>query len=114
MEQLRQLREVARTSYCGFCVIRPLPKAPIGRTVLRAEVRGRPHMESAVTCRAEYKANLLGVDLQVTGAAYLQQDARVGACAQVSIWAGMRHLHTRYGYNWESVADITSLVSRPH
>ena len=110
-ERLVQLRQVAQSSYCGFCVIRPLPKAPIGRTVLRADVRGRPHMESAVTCRAEYKANLLGVDLQVTGTAYLQQDARVGACAQVSIWAGMRHLHTRYGYNWVSVADITRLAT---
>ena len=62
-EQLRQLREVARTSYCGFCVIRPLPKAPIGRTVLRSQMRGRPDMEATVTCRAEYEANLLGVDL---------------------------------------------------
>ena len=52
-------------------------------------------MESTVTCRAQFEANLLGVDFQVTGTAYLQQDARVGACAQVSIWAGMRHLHAR-------------------
>ena len=110
-EQLRQLREVARTSYCGFCVIRPLPKAPIGRTVLRSQMRGRPDMEATVTCRAEYEANLLGVDLKVTGTAYLQQDARVGACAQVSIWAGMRHSHARHGYNWVSVADITRLAT---
>lgn len=110
-EQLHQLRQVARRSYCGFCVIRPLPKAPIGRTVLGAQVRGRPGMESTVTCRAEYEANLLGVDLKVTGTAYLQQDARVGACAQVSIWAGMRHMHARHGYNWMSVADITRLAA---
>ena len=68
-------------------------------------------MESTVTCRAQFEANLLGVDFQVTGTAYLQQDARVGACAQVSIWAGMRHLHARYGYNWVSVADITRLAT---
>ena len=110
-DQLRQLREVACTSYCGFCVIRPLPTGPIGRTVLRAEVRGRANMESTVTCRAQFEANLLGVDFQVTGTAYLQQDARVGACAQVSIWAGMRHMHARYGYNWVSVADITRLAT---
>ena len=109
-EQLRQLRQVAPSGYCGFCVIRPLATAPIGRTVLRAEVRGRQDMESTVTCRAQFEANLLGVDFQVTGTAYLQQDARVGACAQVSIWAGMRHLHARYGYNWVSVADITRLA----
>ena len=68
-------------------------------------------MEATVTCRAEFEANLLGVDLDVTGTAYLQQDARVGACAQVAIWAGMRHMHARYGYNWVSVADITRLAT---
>ena len=110
-EQLRQLREIARTGYCGFCVIRPLPSAPIGRTVLRAKVRGLQGMEATVTCRAQFEANLLGVDLEVTGTSYLQQDARVGACAQVSIWAGMRHMHARHGYNWVSVADITRLAT---
>ena len=68
-------------------------------------------MEATVTCRAQFEANLLGVDLKVTGAAYLQQDARVGACAQVAIWAGMRHMHARHGYNWVSVADITRLAT---
>ena len=111
-QQLLQLRQVvASTSYCGFCVVRPLPTAPIGRTVLRAKVRGRQDMEASVTCRAEFKANLLGVDLEVIGCAYLQQDARVGACAQVAIWAGMRHMHARHGYNWVSVADITRLAT---
>ena len=111
-DQLRQLRQIARnSSYCGFCVIRPLPTAPIGRTVLRAQVRGHQDMEPTVTCRAQFDANLLGVDFQITGTAYLQQDARVGACAQVSIWAGMRHLHARYGHNWVSVADITRLAN---
>ena len=68
-------------------------------------------MESTVTCRTEYETNLLGVSLKVTGTAYIQQDTRVGACAQVSIWAGMRHMHARHGYNWVSVADITRLAS---
>lgn len=68
-------------------------------------------MEATVTCRAVFQANLLGIDLEVTGTAYLQQDARVGACAQVAIWAGMRHMHARYGYNWVSVADITRLAT---
>ena len=110
-EQLRQLRQIARTSYCGFCVIRPLQTAPIGRTVLKAWVRGRQSMEATVTCRAQFEANLLGVDLEIIGAAYLQQDARVGACAQVAIWAGMRHMHARHGYDWVSVADITCLAT---
>ena len=28
----------AGRAYCGFCVVRPLPTAPIGRTVLTARV----------------------------------------------------------------------------
>ena len=104
---LLQLQDSASTSYCGFCVIRPLPTAPIGRTVLKARLRSGFDMEATVTCRANFHANLLGVDLEVAGASFLQQDARVGACAQVAIWAGMRHMHARYNYNWVSVADIT-------
>ena len=108
---LSRFREIARTSYCGFCVVRPLPTAPIGRTVLQARLRGRQDMEATVTCPAGFNANLFGVDMEVTGVAYLQQDSRVGACAQVSIWTGMRHMHARHGYDWVSVADITKLAT---
>ena len=104
---LSKSQKFASKTYCGFCVIRPLSTAPIGRTVLIGRVRNGFDMEATVTCRAAFDANMLGIDLKVTGAAFLQQDARVGACAQVAIWAGMRHMHARYKYNWVSVADIT-------
>ena len=103
----RQIQDVTSRTYCGFCVIRPLSIAPIGRTVLKGRVRDGFNMEATVTCRADFHANLLGVDLTVTGASFVQQDERVGACAQVAIWTGMRHMHARYNYNWVSVADIT-------
>lgn len=105
------IREGFRSSYLGFCVVRPLSNAPIGRTALTAKVRGFFDMESTVTCRAKIKANLFGVDLEVTGTSFLQQDSRVGACAQVAIWAGARHMHERYNYDWASVADITRLAA---
>ena len=110
-EALHQIRTAARSAYCGFCVIRPLPTAPVGRSVLRGQVLDRFNMEATVTCRAQFRANLFGVDLEVTGTSFLQQDARVGACAQVAIWAGMRHMHARYNYNWVSVADITRFAT---
>ncbi len=109
-ERIRAIHDCSNTTYCGFCVIRPLPTAPIGRTILTGRVHGKFDMESSVTCRAEFSANLLGVNLTVTGASFLQQDARVGACAQVAIWTGMRHMHARHGYNWASVADITKFA----
>ena len=70
-------------------------------------------MEATVTCRADFDAHLLGARLQVTGTSFLQQDTRVGACAQVAIWTGMRHMHARHNQNWVSVADITRFASPP-
>ena len=111
--QLNRLGDFAEQHYCGFCVIRPLSAAPIGRTVLLARVGNGFNMEATVTCRADFHAHLLGARMQVTGTSFLQQDTRVGACAQVAIWAGMRHLHARYNYNWMSVADITRFAGPP-
>ena len=111
-EQLIQLRQAASKSYCGFCVIRPLPTAPIGRTVLRAKVRGRQgHGGNRPHAAPNSRPTCLAWTLRSQVTAYLQQDARVGACAQVAIWTGMRHMHARYGYNWVSVADITRLAT---
>ena len=112
-DQLDRLGGFAKNTYCGFCVIRPLSAAPIGRTVLLARLGNGFNMEATVTCRAEFNAHLLGTRLQVIGTSFLQQDSRVGACAQVAIWAGMRHMHARYNYSWVSVADITQFARPP-
>ena len=112
-DRLNGLGGLAKDTYCGFCVVRPLSGAPIGRTVLLARLGNGFNMEAAVTCRADIGAHLLGTRLQVTGTSFLQQDSRVGACAQVAIWAGMRHMHARHNYNWVSVADITRFAGLP-
>lgn len=110
-DRVRALQETSGRSYQGFCVIRPLPGAPIGRTVLRGTGPAEAGLESVVTCRADIRANVLGAELDVTGASFMQQDSRVGACAQVAIWTGARHMHQRHKYNWLSVADITRLAA---
>ena len=43
-DQLSSLGDFAEQTYRGFCVIRPLSTAPIGRTVLQARVAGRFNM----------------------------------------------------------------------
>ena len=58
-ERLDQLRQVAQSSYCGFCVIRPLVKAPIGRSVLRAQVRGRQDMSRPLLAAPNSKRTCL-------------------------------------------------------
>ena len=111
--QLNSLEDFSKRTYCGFSVIRPLSAAPVGRTVLLARLASGFDMEDTVTCRADFDAHLLGTRLRVTGTSFLQQDTRVGACAQVAIWTGMRHMHARYNYPWVSVADITALARPP-
>ena len=112
-KQLTRIETFGERHYCGFCVVRPLSSAPIGRTVLRAHVGSGFDIEGTVTCRADFDVHLLGNRLQITGTSFMQQDTRVGACAQVAIWAGMRHMHARHHYNWVSVADITNLAWPP-
>ena len=65
-QRLHNIRSFASEAYCGFCVIRPLSTAPIGRTILTAKIRNGFDMEATVTCRADFDAHLLGVDLKVT------------------------------------------------
>jgi len=110
-ERTLALQSTSRRSYLGFCVVRPLPGAPIGRTALRQSGPAAAGLESVVTCRADIRANLLGAELDVSAACFMQQDARVGACAQVAIWIGARHMHQRHKYNWLSVADITRMAA---
>jgi len=111
LKRVELLQATSRVSYRGFCVIRPLPGAPIGRTVLQAAGPAQAGLESVVTCRSDVRANLLGAELDVVGTSFMQQDSRLGACAQVAIWVGARHMHQRYKYDWLSVADITKLAA---
>lgn len=110
-ERVDALQNTSKRSYLGFCVVRPLPGAGIGRTALKHAGPGGAGLESVVTCRAFVRANLIGAELDVSSACFMQQDSRVGACAQVAIWIGARHMHQRHKYNWLSVADITRMAA---
>jgi hypothetical protein len=66
--------------YLGYCVLRPVPAAPVGRTMLRA-LAG-----SGLTCEARDRVSLFGVDLAVDGAPFVAQDAQLSRCAQTTAW----------------------------
>ena len=72
--QLCSLGDLGEQAYCGFCVVRPLSTAPIGRTVLQARVASGFDMEATVTCRADFDAHLLGD--QSAGHGYCLPSAR--------------------------------------
>ncbi len=76
-------RREFQNRYLGFSVVRPLPNAPLGRTVLKW---WSPDAKVVAPSR-DYKVHLAGVRLTVSGLAWQQQDTGTAACATVSIWS---------------------------
>jgi len=85
-------------AFLGFIVLRPIPAAPFGRTVLRL-YPPRPGVLDRVTepCR-DYRVHLAGLPLVVKGLAWQQQDRGVSACATIALWTMLHSsaLHERY------------------
>ncbi len=73
--------------YLGFSVIRPLPAAPIGRTVLRP-YRG---VEERCFAPAEltHRVHLAGLTIELQGLPFQQQDQGVAACATTAVWSAL-------------------------
>lgn len=98
--------------YLGFVVFRPVPDAPVGRAVLEI-VEAPEGLTPCVQVRADYETHPLGVSLRTRGMPFTQQDQRISACAQASIWMSGRHFHAKHGGPWYSTAAITEAASKP-
>lgn len=79
-------RELSK-HYLGFAVIRPLPAAPIGRTVLR------PYPGVSARCFAPasltHRVHLAGLTIEIEGLPFQQQDQGVAACATTAVWSAL-------------------------
>ncbi len=94
------VEEFAREHYLGFCIIKPLPGCPVGKTVLRPYSRSpgrsaktkeeREERREFRPCR-EYRVHVDGVELRVDGLAFQQQDLGVSACATTALWASLQN-----------------------
>lgn len=73
-------------SYLGFVVVRPIPSAPLGRTVVRWYPEDKPNTPRITTPSRNYYVHLAGIELKVRGLAWQQQDSAVGACATIGLW----------------------------
>ena len=107
-----KLEEAGNQTYLGFIVARPVAHSRVGRTVIAAP-RSPAGMASKLLVRAQYDVHLLGASLQVVGVPLVQQDTRVGACAQAAIWSAGRHFHVKHRGAWLSVSDITEEALQP-
>lgn len=103
-DNLALLEKEGRSTYLGFVVVRPVPHAPISCAYLSTR---NGENGQHILVRSNYSAHLQGAHLVVSAAPYTQQDTRVGACAQATIWAVARHYHARHRGPWVSMAGIT-------
>lgn len=100
-------------SYLGFCVVKPLPGSPLGRTVLPTlgpETKtGAKRFFGAVR---PYQVHLAGYTLSVVGLVFQQQDQGVSACATTALWSAMHNVTKAEGLTILTPAEITEAASR--
>ncbi|GAB2797801.1 hypothetical protein HNQ93_004049 [Hymenobacter luteus] len=72
-------------SYLGYVVVKPLPTAPIGATLLKPYDNGAEKVRH-YPARRPYHLNLLGKPLTLNSLIFQEQDLVVSACATTALW----------------------------
>ena len=101
--------DAVTVDYLGFCVVRPIPRAPLGRTVLGWYGHADPPRVVAPTKRP-YVTHLAGFKFTVHGLAWQQQDASVARCATVAVWTMLQALSLDARYAAPTTAEVTRLA----
>lgn len=101
------LREL-NSHYLGFVVVRPIPSAPIGRTVLQAY----PEKNSRHYVASTHRIHLVGFNLKVPGVPFQQQEVAVGACATTAIWSALSAISKQLGRRGPTPNEITASATR--
>jgi hypothetical protein len=121
---LQQLSD-AKDSYIGYIVTRPWLKFEDHQTGIKIINRSKD-MEGRHICGAflnpidgnnlglciprkhPKQVHLLGYPFTAQSVPFIQQDSRVGACAQAAIWVADKVMHYSYGSKRHSPSQITN------
>lgn len=104
-----RIREQLQSVYLGFCVVRPIPSAPIGRTVLRPY---RDQSARVFLTTHHHRVHLCGVELKVEGVPFQQQELAVGACATTAIWSALAVTARSTGRRPPTPFEVTDAATR--
>ncbi len=108
-----EVAHLLQEQYVGFCVVRPLPGSPIGRTVLPTlGPKTSDGHERNFTAVRKYRVNLAGFELQVVGLAFQQQDQAVSTCATTALWSALQYIAPLEDLPVPAPAEITESASR--
>ena len=99
-------------AYLGYCVVRPLPGSPIGRTVLVTFGPTTPTDTRSFDAVRDYDVHLAGFKLTIRGLAFQQQDQGVSACATTALWSSLNKVAQLEALAIPTPAEITQAASR--
>lgn len=74
-------------AYRGYTVLRPLPVAPVGRTMIVPP----PELDDGVRCEGVEHVDLFGWPLTVRAMPFISQDTQLLRCAHAALWMVLRH-----------------------
>ncbi len=97
-------------AYIGFITVRPIPSAPIGRTILRP-YKDRP-ARSYIPSEGGHPVHLLGFELKARGLPFQQQEQAVGACATTALWSAMSRVVRADGGRAPTPYSVTQAATR--
>lgn len=93
-------------NYLGYCVLRPVPGAPVGRTMLAPPAE----LVDCVTVAVCDEVNLLGTEHKVSAAPFIAQDAQLSRCAHASVWVTAYYFHLAFGERRLLPGDIADFI----
>lgn len=97
-------------AYIGFITVRPIPSAPIGRTILRP-YKDKP-TRSYIPAEGGHPVHLLGFELSARGLPFQQQEQAVGACATTALWSAMSRVVRADGGRAPTPYSVTQAATR--
>lgn len=89
-------------AYRGYCVTRPVPNSPIGRTM----VAPPPSLSDCALALAEDVVHLYGRRLRIRAAPFMSQDGQYIRCAHAAMWMVLYHSHRVHGWTRRLPSDV--------
>lgn len=97
--------------YLGYIVVRPIPSAPIGRTVL-APYESKTIHRCFAPASTKHNVHVAGLTVHVEGVPFQQQDQAVGACATTALWSAISRVARADGGRAPTPLAITLAATR--
>ncbi len=109
-EKQRKIQHDLDEDYIGFMTVRPIPSAPVGRTILRP-YEDKP-TRSYIPSEGGHPVHLMGFELMARGLPFQQQEQAVGACATTAIWCAMSRVVRADGGRAPTPYSVTQAATR--